>query len=180
MKEKFVKYFMKIAEETADLSNAIRNKVGAIIVKDGCILGNGYNGTPAGWDNACENMDYLSDYEQIVYDSNNNALHPMTLERYDIMYPLVDKQGRRYKLVTKPEVIHAEQNCLGKAAQSTYSTTGATMFCTLQPCMDCAKSILQSGITTVYYRDVYRDDSGVKFLEKGNVNVIRYVSGDAG
>ena len=55
MKQKFIKYFSRIAEETAKLSSARRLKVGCIIVRDGRVLSVGYNGTPAGWDNNCEN-----------------------------------------------------------------------------------------------------------------------------
>lgn len=54
IKPKFVKYFATIAEETAKLSSAIRLQVGCVIVKDNRILSVGYNGTPSGWDNECE------------------------------------------------------------------------------------------------------------------------------
>lgn len=56
VKSKFIPYFAKIAEETAQLSSAIKLKVGCVIVKDSRILSIGYNGTPAGWDNACEDL----------------------------------------------------------------------------------------------------------------------------
>lgn len=54
IKPKFVKYFATIAEETAKLSSAIKLQVGCVIVKDNRILSVGYNGTPSGWDNECE------------------------------------------------------------------------------------------------------------------------------
>ena len=54
MKEKFIDYFSKIAINTSQLSHARRLKVGAIIVKNDCIVSFGYNGTPSGWDNNCE------------------------------------------------------------------------------------------------------------------------------
>jgi dCMP deaminase len=54
MKEKFIDYFSKIAINTSQLSYARRLKVGAIIVKNDCIVSFGYNGTPSGWDNNCE------------------------------------------------------------------------------------------------------------------------------
>jgi dCMP deaminase len=54
IKPKFVKYFATIAEETAKLSSAIKLQVGCVIVKDNRILSVGYNGTPSGWDNCCE------------------------------------------------------------------------------------------------------------------------------
>lgn len=69
MKEKFVNYFMRVAEETAELSHAERRKVGCVIVKDRRILSFGYNGMPAGWDNCCE-------YSAV--DTGEIILHGMT------------------------------------------------------------------------------------------------------
>lgn len=77
-------------------------------------------------------------------------------------------------LKTKPEVLHAESNALTKVARSTESSEGATLFCTHAPCIECAKLIYQAGISTVYYKDYYRDDSGLKFLNQGNINVHQY------
>ena len=75
------------------------------------------------------------------------------------------------QLVTKPEVLHAETNAIAKVAQSTESSQGSTLFCTHAPCIECAKLIYQSGIKTVYYKDQYRSDAGLKFLELSGVNV---------
>jgi dCMP deaminase len=74
-------------------------------------------------------------------------------------------------LVTKPEVLHAETNAIAKLAKSTESGMGATMFVTHAPCLDCAKLIYQSGINTVLYRNSYRSDDGVNFLNKAGVTV---------
>jgi dCMP deaminase len=79
-------------------------------------------------------------------------------------------------LKTKPEVLHAESNAIAKVSRSTESSEGATLFCTHAPCIDCAKLIYQAGISTVYYRDQYRDDSGLKFLSQGNINVHQYIN----
>jgi dCMP deaminase len=81
-------------------------------------------------------------------------------------------------LKTKPEVLHAEMNVLMKVAQSTESSTGAVMFCTHAPCMDCAKAIYQAGISTLYYREEYRSTQGMEFLKKSGVNVLKYESRD--
>ena len=56
VKTKFIKYFATIAEETAKLSSAKKLQVGCVIVKDNRILSVGYNGTPSGWDNECEEV----------------------------------------------------------------------------------------------------------------------------
>ena len=76
-----------------------------------------------------------------------------------------------YYLKTKPEVLHAETNAIAKLAKSNESGMGATMFITHAPCLDCAKLIYQSGINHVLYRNSYRSDDGIKFLEKALVTV---------
>jgi len=80
------------------------------------------------------------------------------------------------QLKTKPEVLHAESNAIAKVSRSTESSEGATLFCTHAPCIDCAKLIYQAGISTVYYREQYRDDSGLRFLSQGNVNVHKFTN----
>ena len=72
---------------------------------------------------------------------------------------------------TKPEVIHAESNALMKLCQSHDSSTGATVFITHAPCIDCAKLLYQAGIVEVIYKNEYRSTSGIEFLEKCGVNV---------
>jgi dCMP deaminase len=74
-------------------------------------------------------------------------------------------------LKTKPEVLHAESNAIAKLAKSNNSGAGADLFVTHMPCLDCAKLIYQSGISRVFYGANYRDNSGVKFLEKSGVAV---------
>jgi dCMP deaminase len=142
--------------------------VGAVIVKNQQVNGTGYNGTPAGWDNECE-------YK--VWDKGAGGwLDP---EEIEAKYPYEawhEDAGRnvRYALKTKPEVLHSEMNALMKVARSTESSDGATLFCTHAPCIDCAKAIYQSGINSVYFRNHYRDDSGLKFLEKSGVSVTHH------
>ena len=77
----------------------------------------------------------------------------------------------QYELKTKPEVLHAETNCVAKLAKSTESGLGATMFVTHSPCLDCANLVYQSGINTVYYRNSYRNEDGIQFLEKAGVKI---------
>jgi dCMP deaminase len=154
MKKKFVEAHMKVAETYAGLSSAKRLHVGAIIVKDDRIISIGYNGMPSGWDNDCEDKIYCEDG-----DCSEQLL------------PKEANQWMKYKLVTKPEVLHAETNAIAKLAKSTESGNGATMFVTHAPCMDCAKLVYQSGISSVYYRNSYRDDKGINFLQKAGVNV---------
>ena len=76
-------------------------------------------------------------------------------------------------LKTKPEVLHAETNAIAKLAKSNESGFNASLFVTHAPCMDCAKLIYQSGISTVYYRNSYRESTGIDFLTKSGVYVIK-------
>jgi dCMP deaminase len=80
----------------------------------------------------------------------------------------------RYKLKSKPETMHAERNALDKVAASNESTQGAVIFCTHSPCLECAKSIYNTGITTVYYQHEYRSNDGIEFLKKTGVHVKKY------
>ena len=162
---------MKTAETFAELSHARRLHVGAIVVKDDRIISIGYNGMPAGWDNNCEDK---------KYDSGAGGW--LSPEEFDEQYPYEEwheeaQRDVRYGLKTKPEVLHAESNCISKLAKSNESGMGATMFITHAPCLDCAKLIYQSGIGSVLYRDAYRDTSGITFLEKSGVTVTQVKKG---
>ena len=167
MKPKFQKLYNNIAHEVAKMSHARRLQVGAVIVKDDRVISMGYNGMPAGWDNDCENIEWCS---------GGGWLSPEEIEEgwpYEGTY--LDADGNemqgRYRLKTKPEVLHAESNAIAKLAKSTNSGLGADLFVTHMPCLDCAKIIYQSGISRVWYGANYRDDSGIKFLEKSGVEV---------
>lgn len=153
---------MSTARNYAELSHARRLHVGAIVVKDDRIISIGYNGMPAGWNNNCEDREYpnkyAGDFEQ-HYDE------------FDSMFPLVDEDGQRYRLKTKPEVLHAETNAIAKLARSVESGLDADMFVTHAPCLDCAKLIYQSGIKRVWFGTAYRDQSGVDFLKNSGITV---------
>ena len=74
-------------------------------------------------------------------------------------------------LKSKPEVLHAESNAIAKLARSSESGEGASIFITHSPCLECAKLIFQSGISTVYYKNKYRSSDGVNFLNASGVTV---------
>ena len=133
-KEKQLRYdraYLRMAAEWGALSHCERKQVGALIVKDSMIIYDGYNGTPTGFDNCCE-------------DENNK---------------------------TQWYVLHAEANAIMKVAKSTNNSNGATLYITLSPCRECSKLVLQSGIRRVVYLNAYKDDSGLKFLEKAGVEI---------
>ena len=78
MKNKFIDYYMDVAERTSKLSYAVRLQVGAVIVKDDCVISYGYNGTPAGWDNNCEDEIQYPDAEGITLKTKTEVLHAET------------------------------------------------------------------------------------------------------
>ena len=129
---KFDKAYLKMALEWGKLSHCKRKEVGALIVKDRMIISDGFNGTPTGFDNCCE-----------------------------------DENG-----TTKWEVLHAEANAILKVASSTQSAKNATLYITLSPCTQCSKLIHQAGIKRVVYANAYKDDAGIKFLEKAGIEII--------
>lgn len=124
--------YMRMAAIWAENSYCKRRKVGALIVKDKMIISDGYNGTPSGFENICE-------------DENNE---------------------------TKAYVLHAEANAITKVACSHNSSLGATMYVTTSPCIECAKLIVQAGITRVVYNQKYRRTDGASLLERAGVEVV--------
>ena len=167
MKEKFKKAYMETAKIFAELSHAKRLHVGAIVVKDDRIISIGYNGMPAGWNNDCEYREWMS-------NDAGGWLNPDEIKEQWPFEELSDEDLQpigRYKLVTRPEVLHAETNAIAKLAKSNDSGDGADLFVTHSPCIECAKLIYQSGIRRVFYGQSYRDNAGIEFLKKSGVEI---------
>ena len=163
MKNKMIPYYMNIAHETAKLSVAKRAQVGCIIVKDNRIISIGYNGMPSGWTNDCETTETWNDIPHMRDKFTNDGA---------VMHD--SPHGATWsKLKTKDEVLHAETNAIAKVAQSNDNCKDATLFCTHEPCIQCAKLIFQSGITTVYYKHSYNAavGRGREFLDRSGCTV---------
>ena len=124
--------YLRMAHIWAENSYCERRKVGALLVKDRMIISDGYNGTPAGFENICE-------------DENN---------------------------VTKPYVLHAEANAITKVARSNNSSEGATLYVTASPCIECAKLIIQAGISRVVFSDTYRLSDGIELLQQADIELV--------
>lgn len=156
--------YMKMAMVMAELSHAIRYKVGCIIVsKDGQLISQGFNGTPSGYDNCCEEVMCECKW---IHGCQKNA---EPIER--VLNVEYCKDCKFCKLTTKKEVLHAETNAISKCAKWHSSTVDGTLYVTLSPCIDCAKLIIQAGITRLVYLDEYRDVSGIKLLNKVGIKV---------
>jgi dCMP deaminase len=160
MKQKFIDLYMDWAKRLSSLSHAQRLQVGAVIVKDDTVISYGYNGMPAGWDNSCEDLEYFP----------IDAGGWLGVDTIQERWPLENENGR-YRLKTKPEVLHAESNAISKLARSSNSGADADIFITHSPCIECAKLIYQSGISRVYYCQDYRDSAGIDFLLSSGIPV---------
>ena len=124
--------YLRMARIWAENSYCKRRQVGALIVKDKSIISDGYNGTPSGFENICE-----------------------------------DEQG-----VTKKYVLHAEANAITKVAASTNNCSGATVYVTASPCIECAKLIIQAGIKRVVYSEEYHLRDGSELLQHAGIEVL--------
>ena len=152
---------MRTAFNYAACSSAVRLQVGSIIVKDDAIISIGYNGQPSGWDNVCEEREYMA-------SDAGGWLDPDEIES---QWPFIADDTRRYRLKTKATVLHAESNAISKLAKLNGGGQNAAIFITHCPCLDCAKTIYQAGITEVYYAQSYRNTLGLDFLVQCGLTV---------
>ena len=124
--------YLRMAAIWAENSYCKRRQVGALLVTGQMIISDGFNGTPAGFENVCETP-----------------------------------EG-----VTKPYVLHAEANAITKVARSNNSSQGSTLYVTASPCLECAKLIIQAGITRVVYNELYRITDGLDLLARAGVECV--------
>ena len=138
-------YFMDITRRVATRSTCLRRAVGAILVHDKRIIASGYNGGPSGLAH-CLDIGCLR--EKLGIPS-----------------------GQQHELCRG---IHAEQNAIIQAAKLGVSIEGATLYCTHQPCVICAKMIVNAGIARIVYAEGYPDDLARELLEESGIIVRRF------
>lgn len=143
MRPSWEQYFMQITDVVATRSTCLRRKVGAIIVRDNRILASGYNGPPRGLKH-CDETGCLRDKLQIP-------------------------SGERHELCRG---LHAEQNVIIQAAMHGISIQEGTFYITHQPCILCAKMIINSGIRKVVYRGNYPDPLALQMFEEAGVDLV--------
>jgi len=165
--------YMKMASAMADLSQARRKKVGAIVVseKGYGVIAEGFNGTPPGFDNECE-VEYISVPGTLI---DHQYVNKDAIDRLQLAYPemfTTDRKAGTPFFVTKDEVLHAEENAIAKLAEFGHSSRGATLYCTCAPCLRCARQIVACKIKRVVYSEIYRNDLGLKLLEKAKIEVV--------
>ena len=135
-------YFLEIASLVSKRSTCLRRKVGALVVKDRRILATGYNGTPSG----------------IKHCSQVGCL------REKMKVP----SGERHELCRG---LHAEQNVLLQASLHGVPLKGGTIYVTNQPCIICAKMIINAGIGEDVKADHYPDAMAMNFLKEAKIKV---------
>jgi dCMP deaminase len=137
-------YFMEMAVITAKRSTCLRRHVGAVIVQDKHIMATGYNGAPKG----------------IAHCEERGGCY-----REKMGVP----SGERHELCLG---LHAEQNAIVQAASLGQSVDGATMYITHQPCVICAKMIINAGIKKVIVKEGYPDRLAVDILAEAGLKII--------
>jgi dCMP deaminase len=70
--------------------------------------------------------------------------------------------------------LHAEQNAIIQAALHGVSVAGGTIYVTHQPCLTCAKMIINAGLRRVVYAGVYPDENAVAFLREAGVELVAF------
>lgn len=143
MRVSWDEYFMQIAEIVKTRSTCLRRQVGAVIVKDNRIITTGYNGAPSG-------LKHCTD------------MGGCYREKMGI------PSGERHELC---RALHAEQNAIIQAANLGISTKDATIYVTLQPCVICAKMLINAGIIRLVYKGIYADKLSIDILQEANIEI---------
>lgn len=148
--DKWDERFMLLTVQIAQWSSCYQpnRKIGAIIVRNKRIITTGYNGAPAGIQSCVERKECLR-------------------RKLDI------PSGTKHELCF---AIHAEQNAIIQAAKLGISIEGATLYCTHQPCVICAKMIVNSGISRVVYKEGYPDAFAQQIFEMADVSIEKFGS----
>ena len=138
-------YFMKLANEVATRTTCVRRAVGAVIVKDNRILSTGYNGVPSG----------------IAHCAQRGCL------RQELGIP----SGQRSEICRG---LHAEQNAIIQAAKYGPLIDGAKIYVNTQPCIICAKMIINAGIEEIIYQNPYPDELSMDILRESGIKLREY------
>lgn len=136
-------YFLEIANLVSSRSTCLRRQVGAVFVRDKRVLTTGYNGAPSGLKH-CSEVGCIREREGIP-------------------------SGERHELCRG---IHAEQNAILQAAQFGISLRGSVMYCTNQPCVLCAKMLINTGVERIVVCGEYPDKLARGMLEEAGIEIV--------
>ncbi|KGG79843.1 cytidine deaminase [Caloranaerobacter azorensis H53214] len=145
MRPSWDEYFMEIVNVVKKRSTCLRRQVGALIVKDKRILSTGYNGAPTGLKH-CDEVGCIREKLNIP-------------------------SGQRHELCRG---LHAEQNAIVHAANAGVSIKGSTIYVTTQPCILCAKMIINAGIERVVFGGGYPDELAIQLLKEAGIEIVDF------
>ena len=144
-------YYLDIAQTVAERSTCLRKCYGAIIVKDDVIVSTGYNGAPRG------------------------IAHCGEREGGCLRMQLGVPSGEKHELC---RALHAEQNAIIQAACLGQSIEGSTLYCTTQPCIICAKMLINCGVKKIWIAEGYPDQLSEKMLSEAGVELVVLPAGE--
>lgn len=146
--DKWDKRFMEMTEQIGTWSSCYQEnrRVGAVIVKNKRVIATGYNGAPQGIQSCIDKKECLRKKLNIA----SGTMH-------ELCY-----------------AVHAEQNAIIQAARVGCSVEGCTLYCTHQPCVICAKIIINSGISRIVYKEGYPDDFSLQLFKEAGVTLQKY------
>lgn len=160
--------FSQIVQVVAQRSTCLRSQVGALIVRDGRIISMGYNGPVSGMPECTEVPSFTELINDPVYQ--DRAISKVIAE-LEANHTLCEGPGCTRSL-------HAETNAIAFAARAGVSVEGCTLYCSMSPCINCAKVIVNSGIREVKFLEKYRNEEGIQLLQKSGI-VVEYLKGRA-
>ncbi|MBQ5441609.1 MAG: cytidine/deoxycytidylate deaminase family protein [Firmicutes bacterium] len=137
-------YYMKMAELAATRSTCLRRNVGAVIVVENHAIATGYNGAPKG-------VKHCSEIGGCLREKLNIP------------------SGQRHELC---RALHAEQNAIIQAAAMGHAVEGGTIYVTHQPCVICAKMIINAGIKRIVVKEGYPDEMSADILEEAGLKAV--------
>jgi dCMP deaminase len=136
------RYFMEMAWAVSRRSTCLRRQMGAVLVRDKRILCTGYNGAPAG----------LPHCEEVGCRREELGI----------------RSGERPELCRG---LHAEQNAIVQAALHGVSLRDGVLYCTNQPCVICAKMLINAGVRRIVFEVEYPDELAVELLREAGVEL---------
>lgn len=136
-------YFLELAQLVASRSTCLRRQVGAVLVNKERIIATGYNGAPRGLGHCLD----------------------IGCMREEMGIP----SGQRYELCRG---VHAEQNAIINAAFYGVSTQDTVLYCTTQPCIICARILINAGIIRVVHQGDFDDKLAVQFMEEAGIDLV--------
>jgi len=140
-------YFVEVMDATSKRSTCDRGRSGCVIVRDNVILSTGYVGAPKGSPH-CDDVGHLM--KTVQHEDGTSSRHCM-------------------------RTAHAEANAICMAAKNGVSIDGATLYCRMVPCRNCAMLIANCGIVKVIAQTGYHgasDTESREILKNGGVELV--------